>query len=665
MYNTNIMSKKKQFKQKAAADTYASKAITQNVSSVTNRDKKVNLMWALFAVLITFLCFTSALNNEFVNWDDDRNFYENQLVTSITKDNFWDNTKEIFQSQVIGNYNPLTIWTFALEKYFFGFEQPFYWHLNNVLLHLLCVFLVFRIAVFLGLKWQGALITALLFGIHPMRVESVAWVTERKDVLFGVFYLAAMLQYIKYKLDGKSIRWIWLTSFFILSLFSKIQAVSLPLSLLAIDYFMDREWNWKNVFNKIPLFGLSLFFGIYGMIQLRSFGSLSVVEDTTNFSLVQRLFVGSFSFVMYLIKLVVPFRMSPLYPYPNYFPAYFYPTMLILPVTLWVLYKSYMNQFKAVFFGISFFIVNIVFLLQILGAGQGYLADRFTYISYLGLFFIAGYYFEVLIRQKTTYNKFIVGIAGLYLVILGAMTFQQNKIWKDSGTLWTHVLKYYNKTTLPFGNRANFYRDKGMYKEALADYNATISMKDDQPQAYNSRAKLYFTLAKTQDTLLLALNDYNKAIQYAPDDGEFHANRGATYARLGDLDKAMADFNRAIELKPDHAVGYLNRSVIYNNMGNIEMALKDIDSYLGLNPYNADIWYEKGRALRLLNRAQEAIPAYDQAIRINSRNGLYYYEKSRTHAGLNQLNEAKASLQNAINLGFNQIDSGYRAQMGL
>lgn len=639
----------------------------QKVQTVNSQNTTTYHNWlpALVAMVITFLCFTTAINNEFVNWDDDRNFYENTLVQNINDENFWENTKKIFTSGVIGNYNPLPIWTFAIEKLWFGFENPSNWHLNNVLLHLICVFLAFRIAIKLGLRWQGAFLVALLFGIHPMRVESVAWVTERKDVLFGAFYLGALLQYIKYKKDASHIRWVWITILFVLSLFSKIQAVSLPLSMMAVDYFMDKKFDFKSIFNKIPFFLLSLAFGIYGVMTLRDFGSLDSASET-DFNFIQRLFIGAFSFVIYLMKLVFPFRMSPLYPYPNHFPWYFYPSMLIAPLTIYALYKSYMLEKKAIFFGLIFFIANIVFLLQILGAGQGYLADRFTYIAYFGLFFIAGYYFDKWTIDSSNYRSMALGVAGVYMLIMGIMTYQQNKIWKNSGTLWTHVLKYYKAATLPYGNRANYYRDKKMYSEALADYNATISMKDNQPQAYNSRARLFFDIAKGQDTLLLALNDYNKAIQYDSTDGEFRVNRGATYARLGNIDKAIDDFNNGLRLKPDHAVGYLNRSIMYQNINRIDLALADIESYLKLNPYNPDLWYEKGRILRLLNRPQEAITAYGEALKYQSNNtGLYFYERARTYASLNMMQEAKNDLQQAINLKFNNIDAAFRTQLGL
>ncbi len=641
-------------------------------STILSTNKQVNQpWWPVFIVLgITFICFFTAIHHKFVNWDDDRNFYENPLITSITKDNFWANTKSIFTSGVIGNYNPLAIWTFAIEKIQFGLDDPASWHLNNVLLHLICVFLVYRLVILLGVGWRGAALTALLFGIHPMRVESVAWVTERKDVLFGVFYLAALIQYIKYKHDLKTIRWIWIVVFFILSLFSKIQAVSLPLSMLAMDYLVDKSWTLdafkKRILQKVPLLILSLIFGIIGIYMLNHFGSLSTNDDLTNFNFIQRIFLGAFSFIVYLVKAIVPFRLSPLYPYPAHFPWYFYPSILIAPAIIYFLYKAYIREQKTLVFGIVFFIVNIIFLLQILGAGQGYLADRFTYMAYFGLFFIAGYYFDKWMIHNTFQPAILWSVSGFIMLIYGFMTFSQNKIWENSGTLWSHVLKYYTQTTLPYGNRANYYREQKMYPQALSDYTSSLKLKEHQPQVYNSRGRLYFEAAKGRDTLLLALNDYNKAIEYLPEDGEFRINRGATYARLGDIDKAIADFNEGLKLKPDHAVGYLNRSIMHHNNGRVDLALQDIESYLKLVPNNGDLWYEKGRALNLLKRPEEALTAYTEALRHPIGNiGLVFYERSKTYYLLNRINEAKADYHKATEYKFNGIEPSYKNLLGM
>lgn len=615
---------------------------------------------------ITFVAFTSSLNNEFVNWDDDRNFYDHPVIKNTTKKTFWEDTQKIFSSGVIGNYNPLSNWTFAVEKVYFGFDKPFNWHLNNLILHLICVLLVYKIALMLRIGWVGSVIVALLFGLHPMRVESVAWVTERKDVLFGVFYLAALWQYIKYKHDLKKSRWVWMTLFFILSLLSKIQAVSLPLSMLAIDYYLDNQWSFKRIINKIPFFILSLFFGILGVIMLKEFGSLDTVTQTTQFAFFERLFIGSYSFVVYLIKFFIPYELSPLYPYPAELSPAFYASMLVLPATLALLYWSYKKQKKMIFMGLSFFIVNIIFLLQILGAGQGFLADRFTYIAYLGLFFIVGFYTDKIHSGHNPYKNIILAGIGIYLAVMAVLTYQQNKIWENSATLWTHVIKYYENTTLPYGNRANYYRDNKMYSQAIEDYNKTLSLNPKQPQAYNSRARLYFDLAKGRDTLLLALNDYNKAIELKPDDGEFWTNRGATYARLGDLENAISNLTKGIELKPDHATAYMNRSIMYHNINRPDLALKDIEKYLELEPRHADLWYEKGRTLRALGQEAESIKAFTSAIEIGSKNsGLYHYERAKAYMSTQQMENARNDIRMAMDYNYTPIDPQIKNKLGM
>lgn len=620
-----------------------------------------NLVSVFAALLITFACFYNTTDNQFVNWDDDRNFYENEYITTINQDNFWSNTKKIFTSNVIGNYNPLTIWTFAVEKRIYGLDEPGKWHRTNVLLHLVCVFFVFRICLLLGLRWQGSLFVALLFGIHPMRVESVAWVTERKDVLFGAFYLSALYFYIKGKLNGKGHHLIIFT-LFILSLFSKIQAVILPLSMIAVDYYLDGKLDVKSMFKKAPYFILSLIFGLIGLVFLKGEGSL---DNAVTYPAWQRIFVGSYSYTIYLAKAIFPFQMSPLYPYSPKMPSYFYPTLLIFPAMVYGMYVLYKREMKVWFFGLLFFTVNIIFLLQILGAGQGFLADRFTYIAYLGLFFIAGYYFDKYIQENPNLKYVFYGGAAALFLIYGYMTIQQNKVWKNSETLWTHVLKYYQKATLPYGNRANYLRQEGRIHEALRDYNQATSLNPKGEQAFNSRARLYFDIARTKDTLMLALQDYNRAIELDPKNGEFLINRGATHARLGDINKAIADINAGLVYKPDHAVGYLNRSVLYNGQGKIQEALDDINSYLRLKPYNADLWYEKGRALRNLNKLPESIPAYTRAIQLNQRQPVFYYERGRTYMAMGKVGEAKADVQMALNLGYTAIDPALRQQLGI
>ena len=625
---------------------------TQKASKKTNSfkiTKKHSLILSVI-LLINTIAFLPSLNNSFVNWDDDKNFYENELITTINDNNFWENSKKIFTTPVIGNYNPLTIWTFAVEKKLFGFDKPYYWHLNNLILHSWCVLFVFLICLRLKLNIWGASICALLFAIHPMRVESVAWLTERKDVLFSVFYLLAMYQYIKGKQEGFKKKDIAIIAIaFILSLFSKIQAVILPISLILVDYYLSKtsKITFKSIFNKAPLFAGSLLFGLLGIYFLKDQGSI----DQQAYYGIQRLFIGSYGLSVYYFKSLVPYELSPLYPYPSALDYRFYVSFISFIATGLLLWFSYFRKWKVIFFGLSFFIVNVFLLLQILGAGQGFLADRFTYIPYFGLFFIFSYYISKFIKDRPQLKTPVLGATALVLAVYGFMTFQQCKIWEHGGTLWTHVLKYYNKTTLPWGNRANFHRDAGMVKEALADYSAVIRLKPDKPEPYNSRARLYFNF-NHPDSLSKALFNYNKAIELKPSDVEYRVNRGATFAKLNNMQMALQNLNEAEQLDPTFANIYLNRSIIHNQTGNYTNALLDVDKYLNLKPNYPDMWYEKSRLHNALRQGQEAIQAINTALSMQQK-GLYYFERAKAYYLLQNINAAKQDILTSQKMGFN------------
>ena len=654
------MAKKSKLEEKQAK-------ISKSISNPTNKklpsdsSSFKNLWPALFVVLITFIVFSNTLNNKFVNWDDDKNFYENPHVVNFTKEFFVKNTVEIFSSPVIGNYNPLSIFSLAIDKLIYGLDNPSGWHFTNLLLHLICVFFVYKIAESLGLSWKGSFIVALLFGIHPMRVESVAWITERKDVLFGAFYLPALFLYIKQKSNPTTRKTLLIFLLFTLSLLSKIQAVMLPLSMLLVDYYMDGKISFKSIFSKLPFFIMSLVIGIVGIMALSNEGSIENADETYN--MFTRLFIGSYSLMIYLIKAVIPFRMSPLYPYPASMPTWFYATMAIVPITIWFINKQYKAGNRIWVFGLGFFITNIFMLLQVLGAGQGFIADRFTYIPYFGLFFIIGYYANqyLVVPSKGMITTALLCVS---FIAYGAITYNQNTVWKDSENLWSHVLKYYQQVTLPWGNRANFRRGEGRIMDALSDYNKAISLQPSA-QTFNSRARLYFDISNSPDTLELALNDYNKAIELDPKNGEFLSNRGATYARLGNFAKALEDMNKGVEYNPKNEAGFKNRSVLYFQTGQLDLALADMQSYLKLSPFDADIWFEVGRIYAGKGNWDEALANLNQAIRINQSQGIYYYQRCLVYINKNQDNLAKPDAIKAIQLGYPSVSADVKSKLGI
>ncbi|HKB43192.1 MAG TPA: hypothetical protein VKC90_02345, partial [Chitinophagaceae bacterium] len=293
------MKKKKKYKQQtsqAKKPSVTSKAATP----ITRMD-----YFGLFIILlIALIAFLPALKAGFV-WDDKNYIQNNPGLHSI-------NLKEIFSSYVLGNYHPLTMLSLAIEYHFWGLNEAGY-HIINVLLHLLNVILVFYAIFLLSNKTGVALIAALLFGIHPLHVESIAWASELKDLLYTFFFLASYIFYLKYIKSNKNKFLFYALLLFMFSLLSKAMAVSLPLLLLLTDYFKGRKINMTILLEKLPFFILAVIFGVVAIHAQKSSHS---IQDINIFTFPQRIIFASYGFITYLLKLLVPSHLSAYYPYP-------------------------------------------------------------------------------------------------------------------------------------------------------------------------------------------------------------------------------------------------------------------------------------------------------------------------------------------------------------
>jgi tetratricopeptide (TPR) repeat protein len=550
-------------------------------------------LFVLPAILLTLVVFGQTMGYDFVNWDDDVNILENRGVTTF-------NLKTIFTETVIGNYNPLPILTFAIEHAMVGTKAGLY-HFNNLWLHLLNVVLVYFLGRRLKLDQVPAALLACLFAIHPLRVESVAWVTERKDVLFTAFYFGALLLYEKHRQSGKQSSWHWgVGGLFILALFSKIQAVSLPLSMICLDYLRDDKFKLTAPFSlrlhpvlaKAPYFLMSLAVGLLGVYFLGRDGSLT---DATNYNFIDRLAVGAYAYAVYLVKAIIPYEMSPLYPYPSKLPVQAYLSFAVVLAAVGVMIVGYMKQWRGITFALVFFTVNVMFMLQVLGAGQGYLADRFTYVGYFGLFWGMAYLFQQVLAKKAMKKGLLAGV-GVYLLVLTVVSFQQTRIWRNGGTLWTHVSKLYPKAGTAHGNLAMFLRDGGETELAMGLYKKAIEVDPKSGSYHNSLGKLYFDNNRDAD----AIAQYSAGINVEPTLGELYINRGAAYAKTGKYREAEIDLNKGIELEPDNFNAYLNRSLLYYTQGRLNESLADYDIMMRMRPENHDLLQQRG-AIKVSN----------------------------------------------------------------
>ncbi|MBC7778291.1 MAG: tetratricopeptide repeat protein [Phycisphaerae bacterium] len=632
------------------------------------------LTLGLVALAITAACFLPTLRHEFVNWDDPKNITENENLLQVGKGQPWSTTiSNIFdfeKGNVIGNYNPLPILTFAMEKSLNGGEfSPKLSHFTNLLLHLLTVFFVMKLLWGMGIGRWGVFAGGLLFGIHPMRVESVAWATERKDVLFAVFFFAALVYYVKWlkqeeRAENRMGTYVVMILLALLSGFSKVQAVTLPLSMLALDFWFRRPLSLKLIWEKTPFWLISLGIGLINIHTLKVQGSTD--DSITNYNFLDRLCIGAYSFCTYVYKAVFPWPMSPLYAYPKHLPWTVYAApvgFLLACAAVWWAWKKGLRTWV---FGAAFFFFNVMFLLQIFAAGQGFLADRFTYVAYFGFFVIAAYYVDVFSKKENV--KSVVPVAvGIMALVYGIWTVRQVGIWKDGNTLWTHVISLdegeKERSSLPFWNRGQFLRnDRGDYEAALKDYTRAVDMEPSNPELLNSRGKTYFDMAssgkyKGQEKALVekALKDYTEALSKpkitTKSKSEALSNRGAAYGMAQKYEESIRDITESVALDPTNKNAYANRSIAYLNTRQYEKALGDYQEYLKLDPNNFNFWYESGMVNRVIKRNEEAVKALDRALQINPKLNIAYLERARAKAQAGDKAGAQQDYQKAQQMG--------------
>ena len=581
------------------------------------KDSGALLMAGILTVL-TFLVFSPALEGEFLNWDDDVNVYKNEYVKHLNAEN----VKKIFTTTVIGNYNPLANLTFAIEWYFFG-DNPYPYHLTNLILHLLNCLCVFWLLLMLGLRKNWAFFAALLFAIHPMRVESVAWITERKDVLFGFFYLCALICYV-YQLKTEQKKYmVGVFLFFVLALLSKIQAVALPLSLLLIDYLLDKPVGIKMILTKIPHFALSLAVGLMGVFFLKSEQSLNGVD----YNILERLLVGAYSLAVYLVKVVYPYAMSAIYPYPE--PGNldwtFYASPILVAAMVGTVFWFGRKQ-KPIQFGFLFFLFNIVFLLQVVSAGQGFIADRFSYIPYFGLFFLFAYGLQQLETRQKSLSSAWIGLAAVASIGYIVMTTQQIPVWNNTESLFTDVIEYDSKVPTAYRNRGNYYRDSKppQIEKAIADYDKAILIAPKDASFRTSRGKMYFDL-KQYDK---AFEDFSQSVLLDSTKAETFTNRGSIYGMRQQFPEAIRDFSKAVQLDPNWKVAWLNRAIIHYQSGNPAKAIPDLDAYIKLDAFNDQAFSLRGLCKVQTNDLAGGLVDYDKAIELNPKDANYFQNRS-------------------------------------
>ena len=571
------------------------------------RQNKIFRYMPLSIIVFTALIYFRALFNDFANWDDDIYIIQNHLIKKFT----FCNIADIFTSFYMGNYHPLAMLTFLFEYTFFGLN-PFSYHLLNVLLHLLNTWLVFKFIEQLSENKITALIVSLFFAIHPMHVESVAWISELKDVLYSAFYLLSLFVYLRYIKSTNNIKlYIGSLLLFVASLLSKSASVTLPVLLLAIDFYKGRTINTKMFLEKVPFLLLSLLFGILALLSQPI--EKSATDLFASYSFLQRIFIFSYTVSFYIIKIIAPFQLSVMHYLPmlkdGFLPWYYYAS---LPFILFIIFSLFFrfNFRKEIIFGLSFFLITVSVMLQIIPVGGSIASERYTYIPYIGLFYIAGQLFSYLKRHKLRKALFI--LISLFVIMFSYQTWVRIGVWKNGEVLFSDSIKKYPDIYFGYWTRGIFRNGEGNLKGALQDYNKSIGKNPVFADAYYDRGVTYSSLGDIQS----ALRDYNNAIKLNPAYADAYLNRGMLYDGLGKADSAMYDFNMTILLKPAFAKAYNNRAVLKAKSGDLTGALQDINKAISLMPDYAEAYSNRGNIKAIQNNHTDACEDWKKAVEL-------------------------------------------------
>ena len=495
---------------------------------------------AFFVALLTWIVYSKTGKFDFTNWDEKRYIFESPMVQSFT----WNHVKLMFSNKVLNSYNPFVLMSLAFDYTLFGAKASGY-HYHNLILHVINVLLVYAVIQELFKRKHISLFTTVIFAIHPLHTESVAWIASRKDVLYGVYFLASFYTYLKFKESKKSSLLILSLFLFLCSLFSKSQAVVLPVLFVLVDYFTDDDWKVKYLLNKIPYFVLALVFGYVTIAG--SSASMTADEYGASFNFLERFMYSCHAFCLYLFKFFVPINQVAQYPFAqnnlNVPDTITYISLAIVPVFIGLCVYLFKKNFKLELLGLLFFTVCTAIVLHLIGTNSSLIYERFTYFSYLGLAISTA----SIIDRSGVYDK--TPFKSIPLIVITAvfsiLTFIRVDAWKNSEALWDDIIKKQPTISSAYNNRGNLFYQKADWNNALADFNKAIELNPKYPNSYSNRASVNIYLGKFEE----ALKDNEKALSINPHFPEAWLGKGVALYNMNKNEEAIKCYEKAISYR--------------------------------------------------------------------------------------------------------------------
>ncbi|MGO9018355.1 MAG: tetratricopeptide repeat protein [Syntrophobacteraceae bacterium] len=630
----------------------------------------------IFLTVATLIAFWQVTLCDFVNLDDPLYVTKNtHIMNGLTgKAIVWALT-----TTYANFWHPLTMASHMLDVQLFGLN-PHGHHLTSLLFHIANTLLLFFILNrTTKAPWKSAFVAAL-FALHPLHVESVAWVAERKDVLSTFFWMLTMVAYIRYVDHPRLKSYLAVFALFILGMMAKPMLVTLPFVMLLMDYWplkrferkealpetgaepdeavsanekkalarataklAEHKHDWavfRRLFiEKIPFFALIPIFSVLTYISegeaVKHYASKVWIPN----SLV--------SYVIYIEKMIWPTNLAVFYPHPGLWPLWEAAAagLLLCAVTVTVIMQ--VKTFPYLAFGWLWFagtLVPVIGIVQIGGFGR---ADRYTYIPMIGILIIVAWGIPDLIK-KWRYRKYaLLALSVMSIACCFIVTWTQVKYWRDSVTLFEHALKVTNNNYIAYRQRGTVYQTHGMYKEAIIDYNKAIDIYPEYARAYLNRGDTYAVIGNYDK----AIADYEKAVEIDPEIAEAYYNKGTVYAIIGKQKQAIEDYDRAIEIDPGYAKAYINRGNAYVAIGNQKQAILDYGRAIEIVPKDAKAYYNRGIVYASIGNQKQAIEDYNRAIDIKPEFAEAYFGRSVSYSSLGDKKQSSEDLKTSAKLG--------------
>jgi tetratricopeptide (TPR) repeat protein len=605
------------------------------------RSRGTSFIISLFLVGISLAVFGQTICHDFVNFDDDLYVYNTPAIQAgLTIKG----VALAFISPHAGNWHPLTTISHMLDCQLYGLNAGGH-HATNIILHTIAVLLLFGLLQQMtGAVWKSAIVAAL-FAIHPLHVESVAWVSERKDVLSAVFFFLMLGAYVRYVRAASITRYLAVVVLFVAGLMSKPMLVSVPIVLLLIDYWPLRRFEQPSlttaksktseyrdqrrlirrlVMEKIPLLILSTGACIITFVlQKRGVGAIPPLPVLWR---VQNAFV---SYVIYAWKTLWPTDLAVFYPHPNDTLAMWeviFAILLLLAMTAAVI--VFRGQRPYLLTGWFWYLVMLVPVIGVVQVGEQAHADRYTYLPHIGLFVLVVWFAAGVATVRRSRSRLTVttAVAALVIFALACAAFVQTSYWRNSETLWSHALAVTSGNDVAHNNLGYLCIDRGELDKAISHFQTAARIRAGKRNAHYDLGSAFVQM-----------------------------NLADAVARKGESDEAMAHYDEAIRLQPDYANAYYNRGNVLFAKGRTDEAIADLQKSLQIQPDDADAHTALGNALLRRRSLREAIAQYEQALTLapedpHSRNNIAWVLATSSDTSIRDGTRAVGFAQQAVQL---------------